>query len=370
MQDKTQGLKIFYSLALVFAFLILAGFFLRHTFSVILTSLAIAYLLNPLLKYLERRGFDRITALALLYGISLLAALLASFLFIPYLLHQTEALVNSFPHYLKNLERSLEWWKEQIAPHYAGREGAWLIEQLEHSLESLARELSGSGYRQIKGLLFGIFDLVLAPILVFMILYYKEYFKKTVTRMIPLTERHHLKILGRKINRSLERFILGMLLDCLMVGILTVAALYMLDIEFPVLNGLFAGFTSIVPFIGVLVAIIPAAFIGYAKTGDFSILLKIGAAYFFIYVIIEGNLIKPLIMKRTLRLNPLAVIFSIMAMGELLGFWGIVLAIPLAAVIKICAGEVYDLLHDEKSVKGSRNNESIKLPEAAGKIKD
>ena len=110
------------------------------------------------------------------------------------------------------------------------------------------------------------------------------------------------------------------------------------------LNGLFAGFASIVPLLGAIVAVIPAAFLGYAKSGDLSVIPKVCAAYFIIHVIIEGNLIKPLVMRRTLRLNPLAVIFAVMAMGELLGFWGIVLAIPFAAVIKICAGEARELL--------------------------
>jgi predicted PurR-regulated permease PerM len=60
--------------------------------------------------------------------------------------------------------------------------------------------------------------------------------------------------------------------------------------------------------------------------------------------LIEGNLIKPLVMRGTLRLNPLAVIFAVMAMGELLGFWGIVLAIPTAAVLKICTAELRELV--------------------------
>lgn len=344
MAGIKPGIKTFYLLAAAFAALLLAGYFLRHTFAALLTSLALAYLLNPLLKYLEKRGFDRLTSLALLYGIVILAVLAASYFFLPYLLHQAEALANALPRYVQNLRGAMEGWKVRMAPYYAGEEGAWLLEQAEQPLTTLTGELSGRGYEQLKGLLYGLFDLALSPILVFLILYYKESFKETVARMMPATERPRLTELGKKINRSLERFILGMLLDCLMVGLLTVAALYLLGIEFPVLNGMFAGFASIVPFVGVLVAVVPAAFIGYAKSGDPAIIPKVCAAYFIIYVIIEGNLIKPLVMKRTLRLNPLAVIFAVMAMGELLGFWGIILAIPLAAVVKICAGEVRELL--------------------------
>jgi predicted PurR-regulated permease PerM len=208
----------------------------------------------------------------------------------------------------------------------------------------VGEEVSGMGYERLKGVLFGLFNLVLAPILVFFMLMYKELFKKSLMQLIPASERPYFAEIGNRINRTLERFLLAMLLDCLLVGILSAVALYLLDIEFPLLNGLFAGFASVVPLLGVLVAVIPPAFFGYAKSGDLTIIPKVCAAYFFIHVIIEGNLIKPLIMKKTLKLNPLAVIFAVMAMGELLGFWGVILAVPLAAVVKICIGEVRKLL--------------------------
>jgi len=352
MAIDRSGIKTLYILLASFAAFLLAGYFLRHTFSAILTSLVIAYLFNPLLKYLEKEGFDRFTALALLYGIAALAGLMASFFLIPYFLHQTESLVNALPHYVQSIRSAMEEWKLRMAPYYAGEEGTWLLEQVDEYLALLARDISGTGYRQVTGLFFGVFDLILSPILVFLILYYKEFFKEIITRMAPPSENRHLTELGKKINRSLERFILGMVLDCLIVGTLSAAALYILGIEFPLINGMFAGFACLVPFIGMMIAVIPAALIGYAKNGDIYMIPRVVAVYFLIHVIIEGNLIKPLVMKRTLRLNPLAVIFAVMAMGELLGIWGIVLAVPLAAVIKICAGEVRELLTADGSIHG------------------
>jgi predicted PurR-regulated permease PerM len=352
MAIDRSGIKTLYILLASFAAFLVAGYFLRHTFSAILTSLVIAYLCNPLLKYLEKKGFDRFTALTLLYGIAALASLIASFFLIPYFLHQIESLFNALPHYVQSIKTALEEWKIRMAPYYAEEEGTWLLEQAEEYLALLAQDISGTGYRHVTGLFFGVFDLILAPILVFLILYYKEFFKEIITRMVPPSESRHLTELGKKINRSLERFILGMVLDCLIVGTLSATALYFLGIEFPLINGLFAGFACLVPFLGMMIAVIPAALIGYAKNGDIYMIPRVVAIYFLIHVIIEGNLIKPLVMKRTLRLNPLAVIFSVMAMGELLGFWGIVLAVPLAAVINICAGEVRELVAADGSGHG------------------
>ena len=324
--------------------LIAAGYFISHTFSALLTSLVLAYLLNPLLKKIEQQGFDRLTALCLLYGIGLLITLFASFILVPYLGHQVDALIKSFPGYVKSIQTWLDEWKVRLAGYYGGEEGIWLLDRVEESLADWAHKISNLGYRQLINLAFAAFNLVLAPILVFFMLLYKQHAKDLIKRLLHHRQRHYLLELGREINRSLERFLVGMLCDCLLVGLLTAIALAVIGVEFPILNGLFAGFASIVPLLGVLVAMIPPAFIGYAQTGDIWLLPKVAAAYFVINVIIEGNLIKPLVMRHTLRLNPLAVIFAVMAMGELLGFWGIVLAVPATAVVKICTAEMRTLL--------------------------
>lgn len=350
MTAERGGVKTLYVMAAALAGLILAGYLLRHTMSALLTSLVLAYLLNPLLKYLERRGFDRFTAIVLMYGIGALVLVVLSMVLIPYLGYQMDALTREMPRYVQNVKNALEQWKATLLPYYSDEEGVWLLARAEESLTHLSEEVSGIGYERFKGMLFGLFNLVLAPILVFFMLMYKEFFKQVLTQLIPASERAYLAEIGNRINRTLERFILAMALDCLCVGALSAGALYLLGIEFPVLNGIFAGFAAIVPFFGPAVAIIPPAFFGYARSGDLSIIPKLCVAYFFIHAVIEGNLIKPLLMKTTLKLNPLAVIFALMALGELLGFWGILLAIPLAAVIKICAGEVHKLLMAEEKL--------------------
>jgi predicted PurR-regulated permease PerM len=336
-----------YILAAIFGLLLVSGYLTRHTLSALLTSLALAYLLNPLLNFLEKRGLKRITAIVLLYGIGSALLIIVSLLLIPHIGQQAELLTDEMPRYAQNVKTAMDKWKIMLAPYYSGEEGAWLIARAEGFLTTLSGAVTGMGFARLKGALFGLFNLALAPILVFFMLLYKDFFKKSLIRLIPAPDREYLTGLGEKINSALERFIVAMLLDCMLVGMLCFAALWMLDIKFPLLNGLFAGFVSVVPVLGGLVAVIPPVFLGYAESGDLTIIPKVCALFFLIFIIIEGNLIKPLIMKSTLRLNPLAVIFSVMAMGELLGFWGIILAVPLAAVVKICAREIHHLYFDE-----------------------
>lgn len=328
-----------------FATVLLASHFAHHSLSAFLTALVIAYLLNPLLKYLERKGLGRLPAIAVIYLGIAVAILYSLFVLVPYLSHQLEAFPEAVPRYVRNLEGVLDAAKGRLAPYYGGSEGTWLVARAQESLQKIAGELSGKGYQQLTRAVFGLFNLILAPILVFFMLYYKDLFKDLLLRCLPHRERPAFREIGGRIKRSLERFVLAQLFDCLLVGLLTSGALFLIGVEFPLLNGFVAGFASVVPFIGVLVAMIPPALLGYAQTGDLMVIPKVCAAYFVINVIIEGNLIKPLLMRGTLKLNPLAVIFALMALGELMGFWGVVLAIPVAAIVKIGAGELHKSLY-------------------------
>lgn len=335
---------MYYMIGGIIAAAILSAYFLQHTFSAVATSLAIAYLLNPLLKYLDKRGFSRFLSITFIYGILFFSAIVISFVVIPYVGHQVEALTHSLPQYTQRVQSSLDLWKENFIPYFNPDELDWIFGHIDGILDHLVQEISGTGYERLKGILFAFFDLLLAPILVFFVLYYKEEMKEALLALIPLSFRPELKTLGWKINRTIERFIWAMLIDCTLVGILCSIALSFLDIEFPILNGMFAGFATIVPFIGALVAVIPPAFIGYAQNGDILIIPKVCTIYFLINIVVEGNIIKPLVMRGALRLNPLVVIFAVMALGETMGFWGIVMAVPVAAVVNICAKELHAII--------------------------
>ena len=337
-----------------FLLLLVASSFLRHTISAILTSLALAYLLNPLMKYMEEHaGFPRWLSLILLYFVVLVGCLFVSFMLIPYIGNQIDLLTLSLPRYLQSLRVAIDAWRSELSYYYSEEDLAWLAQHATDILNHLVTEISGKGYERVKGLGFALFDLLLAPILVFFLLSYKESAKKFLVGLMPEGSRGDLVAIGNKINRTLERFLYAMLLDCILVGILCSVTLYLLGIDFALLNGMIAGFSTVVPFIGATLSVIPPILIGYLNTGDLMIIPKICGMYFIIHIVVEGNLIKPLLMRGALHLNPLAVIFALMALGEIMGFWGVVLAVPLTAVIKICSDDIHAMLMETGDDKES-----------------
>jgi predicted PurR-regulated permease PerM len=332
--------------AIITAFFV-SAFLIRHTFSAVLTSLVLAYLVNPVLKKLESLGARRIFAISMIYVCMAAVATILTLVIVPAITGQIDDFREALPFYVQDIRDGLEQFKLYLTGRVNADEFAWLIGQVNETLTTLAADISGTGYQRLKGLFYAFFNILLSPILVFFMLAYKEKARDAVLLFTPDRFRDELLVLGRKVNDTLERFILAMCLDCFLVGVLCSLVLWLFDVDYYLLNGLLAGFASAVPFVGGLLAFIPPALIAYTKSGDPLMVAKIAGAYFLINIILEGNLIKPLVMRGTLQLNPLWVIFAVMAMGELLGFWGVILSIPLVAVVKICSGELKVYLRQE-----------------------
>jgi putative permease len=201
-------------------------------------------------------------------------------------------------------------------------------------MDNLFSRIGSGVYAAMTRVVFNLFNLILAPILVFFMLCYKEQIKSGISAWLPARRRDVIIDMGREINTSIGGFLKGQLFVSLIVATLATAALFYLDVDYALLNGIFAGAASVLPFIGVILATLPPLFFAYIKFQSMVAIFKVIAAFAVIYFL-EGYIVKPLVFKGAMNLNPLATIITIMAFGELLGFWGILLAIPIAAAVKI-----------------------------------
>ena len=199
--------------------------------------------------------------------------------------------------------------------------------------------ISAGVYAAAANVVFNLFNLILSPILVFFMLHYKQNIIAEIIAWLPAGRSDTIRMVGREINASVGGYIRGQMVVSLIVAVLSTLALFYLGIDYPVLNGIFAGLASILPFIGVILATVPPLFFAYVKFQSGIILLKVIASFAVIYFL-EGYVVKPLVFKESMDLNPLFTIIVVMAFGEVLGFWGILLAIPLAAAFKIMSAHL------------------------------
>ena len=308
-------------------------FELRHTISCFLLSFVLAYLFEPLVSLMERR-LSRMKAIAILYAGLALFSLFCLIYLIPFLTIRWEALSHTFPLYLQKIKTLIAGLRESNRTSYAAEEWRWIFDQLLDNLDAVYGKLGGGVYATASTMAFNLLNRLLAPLLVFFMRVYKKAVAATITGFLPGRYRQGILLVGREINRSMTGFIRGQLVISGIVAVLVTLALLLLGIDYPLLNGIFAGITSVIPFIGVILAAVPPLFLAYVEYQNGLILIKVAMAFSVIYFV-EGYLVKPLVFRESMDLNPLLTLLMVMALGELMGFWGILLAIPIAASLKI-----------------------------------
>ncbi len=314
-----------------------AGYALQHTISCFLLSWVIAYLLDPLLVSAEKRGMKRLYALGLLYmALGVITVFFLAFI-LPAITISWNSFVLDLPSYIQKLKQVALEWKNRLPDRYGSDEIQWLLDKASANVDSAAEKTGFWAYSFGTRIFFNLFNIVLSPILVFFMLYYKQTVIDTVISWLPDNRRSQLVDIAHEVNSSIGGYLRGQVVVSIIVALLATVALFVLGIPHPIFCGAFAGAASILPFIGVIIATLPALFFAWFKFQSAAMLGQTTFAFGIIYFV-EGYVIKPLIFKESMNLNPLVTIIMVMALGETLGFWGILLALPIASAIKITWG--------------------------------
>ncbi len=327
----------FIATILFFCLLAAAGYALQHTISCFLLSWVIAYLLDPFLVSAEKRGMKRLYALGLLYTVLGITTVFFLAFILPAITISWNSFVLDLPSYIQKLKQVALEWKDRLPDRYGSDEIQWLLDKASANVDSAAEKTGFWAYSFGTRIFFNLFNIILSPILVFFMLYYKQTVIDTIISWLPDHRRSQLVDIAYEVNSSIGGYLRGQVVVSIIVALLATVALFVLGIPHPIFCGAFAGAASILPFIGVIIATLPALFFAWFKFQSAAMLGQTTLAFGIIYFV-EGYVIKPLIFKEAMNLNPLVTIIMVMALGETLGFWGILLALPIASAIKITWG--------------------------------
>jgi putative permease len=314
--------------------LILSVYALRHTLSCFLLSFVIAYLLDPLIVNFEKHELKRIHAITVLYVLLGIISTFSVMFLVPMLTISWDSFLHNLPLHVQKIKQALATWQSTLPTRYGSQELNWLVDTILGNADSMAQKAGVWAYGFGTRMFFNVFNLILAPILVFFMLNYKQKIMETSSLWIPDSRRELILRMGREIDGSIGGYLRGQVAVSIMVAIATIPALLLLGIPHPILCGIFAGAASILPFVGVLLAMLPPLLFAWLTYGTSAIIIKVLIAFSVIYFF-EGYLVKPLVFKESMNLNPLLTIIMVMAFGELMGFWGILLALPITAALKI-----------------------------------
>ncbi|MEI6209398.1 MAG: AI-2E family transporter [Desulfuromonadales bacterium] len=322
---------------LMFCLLVMAGYALQHTISCFLLSWVIAYLLDPILLIAEKRGLKRVYGLVLLYILLGFLTIFFMTILMPAATISWNSFIRDLPVYIQKIKQLALELESRMPDRYGSDEIQWLIEKTAGNMNTAAEKAGAWAYGFGTRIFFNLFNVVLSPILVFFMLYYKQIVIDTIASWLSEGRRGLILGIGREVNSSIGGYLRGQVVVSIIVAVLATTALFALDIPHPVFCGVFAGAASILPFIGVIVATLPALFFAWFKYQTLAAIGRTSIAFAVIYFF-EGYIIKPIVFKGAMNLNPLVTIIMVMALGESLGFWGILLALPIASAIKITWG--------------------------------
>jgi len=303
-----------------------------------LAAALLAYLGDPLADRLESRGLPRTAAVVVVFVLLLAMLALTLLLLVPAVGHQIEVLVSKLPLYLDWLQTNVgPWLQKTFGVEASLLDSTTLKSALQEHwsqfggiAKSVVAWLSQSGMALVALLA----NLVLIPVVTFYLLRDWDSLIEKIHGLLPRKWEPTAVKLAKESDEVLGAFLRGQVLVMLVLAFIYSMGLWWVGLELALIIGLVAGLVSFVPYLGFIVGILLAGVAAMMQFHDSSILLLV-AAVFGVGQALEGMLLTPLLVGDKIGLHPVAVIFAVMAGGTLFGFVGVLLALPVAAIVMV-----------------------------------
>jgi predicted PurR-regulated permease PerM len=322
------GLMILYMLLLIKPIFVEIFQFLKAVITPFLISIIIAYVLNPIVTLLKDRKVPRTMAVLLIYAVFLTSLTVILMNVIPMFMKQLQELNEHMPELSMKAQSIVHDLNHSVLPpsirlgifNWLGQ----LESKLAHTISDLMSNLGAT-----LNLLMVAF---IVPFLIFYILKDFEVFERAVILYVPRSHRKQIVKLMKDIDQALGNYIRGQFLVCLIVGILAYIGYWIIGMPYPLLLASVVAVFNIIPYLGPFFGAAPAILMAFMVSWKMVLFVVIVNT---ICQILEGNVISPQVVGRTLHMHPLLIIFALLVGGEIAGVIGLILAVPLFAVMKV-----------------------------------
>lgn len=327
------------------------GVFISTLFFPILISGFLYFLLNPLVKMLQDFKIPRTLSIIIVYlAIAGLIALLMSY-FIPAVTAQFKQLANDLPKYAEESMKFIEDVSESPQFQWVMTQEYVTIEDIENKLVEIGNSIPQALTDGISTILGFIANFTITVITVPFLLFYMfkdgHKFSSNVMKLLPSSYREAgLKTL-KETNKTLASYIQGQVIVALFVGTLSFIGYLIIDLPYALVLAVVVVFTNIIPYIGPIIGGFPAIIIALFESPMKAVLVVVVIT---IAQQLEGNVLSPLIIGKQLKIHPATIIILLLVAGNLAGILGMVLAIPVFAVVKTIIINFSNFLKERKRI--------------------
>ena len=295
-------------------------------------SLFIAFMLNEAVLLLKTRQVPHLIAVLLIFLVFLGTATLALVFLLPFLWNRLGIFINAIPSILEQLQNWLNLLPENYPEYVSDKDVAAFIDQLRQQTTDYGQAILSSSLSSLNQLISFFIYCLLVMVMVFFILKDYSILSKSLSRFLP-HERKLLNQLGIRMKQEIIRYVVGKGIEMLIVAGFSLIVFSVLGLNFSFILALVVGVSVIIPYVGAALATIPVAIVAFSQFGTenmfFYILIVYGILQF-----LDGYILVPFLFSEIVNIHPVSTILAIIIFGSLWGFWGVLLAIPIATFIK------------------------------------
>ncbi|MDA9724681.1 AI-2E family transporter [Gammaproteobacteria bacterium] len=318
-----------YAAILILSIGIVILYFLGGIIAPVLVSILIAYILNGLMSFMEEKGNSRILALSVtlvVFGLFYLSI----FLFLPFLSRQILLLVSDIPQIFDsvNLFLSNQLAGYQLQSNQLDEVVINAFSYIPTLFQNALLQLNSGFSAVMNALLY----LIIVPFLVFFLLKDRDIFINYAKILLP-KKKNLLTKIWNDLNMQLYGYLRGKGLEMIIVALVTGFVFYLQEVNYSIILAILVGLSVLVPYVGAILVTIPVVLIGLFQWGLDSNFYIFITSYLIIQAL-DGNVLMPLLLGREVNLHPVVIITAVLIFGGIWGFWGLLLAIPIATFLR------------------------------------
>ena len=295
-------------------------------------GLLIAWLVEPAINYFVKNKVGRKLATVVVYLILIFIIILIAALIVPEFIAQVNELITRIPNFLKSINTFINDTFKSTADFDLSSVKESLINNINNFVNNFTSENLTGIVEKLSSSIKVVSNFVLGILIAFYLSLDFKNVNKYVSILVPNRFHEDIKKIGKPLNEMLRNYVNGTLLSCLFVMILSLIGFLISGVSSPLLFAIFCAITNLIPYFGPYIGGIPVVLIGFTMNPyvGFGCLITVVLVQF-----LEGNILNPLIVGKAVDLHPVILMLSLLVFEYFFGIFGMVIAVPIVATIKI-----------------------------------
>ncbi len=316
---------------LISLFIVLLFYFLGQYLVPVFASIVLSYVLEGLIRPLERLKVPRSLAVFLVFMVFMSLSIFLLLWIIPLAIKQFGQFIQDLPSMITSGKAHLERFIQSYPKIVKNLQIDAVVSIFIGQIREMGKNFLTYSLSSVMGLVNFLIYLVLVPLISFFFLKDKEYILSFIKGLLPDNIEFTSQV-WREVNAKIARFLQGKIWELLIVWLASYIFFFIIHLKFALLLSLFVGISVLIPFVGAIAMTVPVVLVAYFQWGwsDKTLSTLIG---YTILQFLDGNLLVPLLMSGFVNLHPVAIMIGVLIFGGLWGLWGVFFAIPLLTLL-------------------------------------